>query len=722
VELGAQSGLLAAIVSAAVAISVILRGRRSRVNTFFIVFCGNLLLHFLAAFFYHFSGKFIWFRIDLIAASLLPVTALQFFGHFLWKEPKTPRKYVITAYVFSTGLVAFLFTPWSNNKPTIALVVAVVFTAMYLCAYLAYLRYRSLTSQRERTRLRYLLVVMLVATTFILLGMMPGGLGFLRTWGDLVSIFFLYFLSQSLLKYRLLDLQELLGRGLVLIAVALILALVFGALVLWAGVSPEVSLFQTFIASFVILILFEPLRDKVEGSTNRLLFRERYEFRSKLEDLRREVANILDPQQMSNVILDTLYESMRITRSSVYFQEDGGASYYLAGYRGPKPPSRVDVAAHRAFFDQVKKTPTVVLSETYERFLAEHSVPADSSKPSSEVQHARQVLKTLAHMKSAVCIPFPSQVEILGLWNLQDEASAESYSTEEIARLIALGEQAAINIENSKMFERIRERDRLAVLGEMSAGLAHEIRNPLSAIKGAAQYLDPSSVGDDASQFLKIIIEEADRLNQVVDQFLDYSRPFHAHKDPTDINRIIEQTTRLLSTGFNEQDIDIKLELQADLPLVDANAPQLTQVFINLLNNAMESMPGGGQLLVRTKLRSSGFGSWSGLRRHTGAVEVQVVDTGRGISPSQQDRLFVPFFTTKEHGTGLGLSISQRIIEHHGGEIRVRSKEGEGSTFTVVLPYPADTTAPTESADKKADKPAAPGDLPFPDEDSREKS
>ena len=721
-ELGAQSGLLAAIVSAAVAISVILRGRRSRVNAFFIVFCGNLLLHFLAAFFYHFSGEFIWFRVDLIAASLLPVTALLFFGHFLWKEPKTPRKYVISAYVISTGLVAFLFTPWSNNKPTVAMVVAVVFTALYMCAYLVYLRYRELKSQRERTRLRYLLVVMLVATTFILLGMMPGGLGFLRTWGDLVSIFFLYFLSQSLLKYRLLDLQELLGRGLVLIAVALILALVFGALVLWAGVSPEVSLFQTFIASFVILILFEPLRDKVEGSTNRLLFRERYEFRSKLDDLRREIANILDLKQMSNVILDTLYESMRITRASIYFQEDGGASYYLVSYRGPKPPAKVDVAAHRAFFDQVKKTPTVVLSETYERFLAEQGAPADSSEPPTEVGHARQVLKTLAHMKSAVCIPFPSQDEILGLWNLQDEASAESYSTEEIARLIALGEQAAINIENSKMFERIRERDRLAVLGEMSAGLAHEIRNPLGAIKGAAQYLDPSSVGEDASQFLKIIIEEADRLNQVVDQFLDYSRPFQASKDPTDINRIIEQTTRLLSTGFNDRDIDVKLELQSDLPLVVANAPQLTQVFINLLNNAMESMPGGGRLVVRTGLRSSGLGSWSGPRRHTGAVEVQVVDTGRGISPSQQERLFVPFFTTKEHGTGLGLSISQRIIEHHGGEIRVRSKEGEGATFTVVLPYPADTTAPPENADDKTEKAAGSGDLPFPDEDSREKS
>ena len=135
---------------------------------------------------------------------------------------------------------------------------------------------------------------MLVAVTFVMLGMLPGPFGFLRTWGDLVSVFFLYFLGQSMLKYRLLDIQELLGRGLVLISVALILALVFGILVLIAGGSPAVSLFQTFVASFVILILFEPLRDKVEGSTNLLFFRERYELRRTLDELRREIANIID--------------------------------------------------------------------------------------------------------------------------------------------------------------------------------------------------------------------------------------------------------------------------------------------------------------------------------------------------------------------------------------------------------------------------------------------
>jgi len=292
---------------------------------------------------------------------------------------------------------------------------------------------------------------------------------------------------------------------------------------------------------------------------------------------------------------------------------------------------------------------------------------------------------------------------------------------------MAVAEQAGINIENSKMFEKIRERDRLVVLGEMAAGLAHEIRNPLGAIKGAAQYLDPSAVGEDASEFLKIIIEETDRLNQVVNQFLDYSRPFQAIREPTDINQVVNHTTRLLSPGLEAKKIELKLQLHTDLPEVPANAQQLTQVLLNLLNNSVEAMQEGGTLTIQTNLSSQRLGSWADSSSRSSAVEIRVTDTGRGIPQETLDKLFVPFFTTKEHGTGLGLAISQRIVEHHGGEITIHSKVGQGSTFTIMLPGQSDSTIASDSdieddellseQEKKRS-----GDLPFPTEPSREKS
>jgi signal transduction histidine kinase len=331
----------------------------------------------------------------------------------------------------------------------------------------------------------------------------------------------------------------------------------------------------------------------------------------------------------------------------------------------------------------------------------------------------------MAYLKGSICIPFVGTKEILGFWTLLDETGSETYSTEEIARLMALGEQAAINIENSKMFEKIRERDRLAVLGEMAAGMAHEIRNPLGAIKGAAQYLDPTSVGEEAAEFLKIIVEETDRLNLVVNQFLDYARPFQSLMEPTDVNQVVSQTTKLIPPELEDRKIDLKLELQRKVPLVKASAQQLTQVLLNLLNNALDSMPQGGTLTVRTRTRSAEIGPPSRPGRWVHAVEIRVIDTGCGISPDVLERVFVPFFTTKEKGTGLGLAISQRIIEHHGGEIRVRSTQGVGSTFTIVLPVApdpegilTDSDFPVDS-DPNLQQKMAISQVPFPDQPNR---
>ena len=696
-NIGAQSGLVAAIVAVAVTISVLLRARRGLLSTLFTLFAVNLFVHYLAAFLHDVAEHAFWQQVDLIAAAFLPVTSLLFFGYFLWQKPELPKPYLRVAYAITGGLVVFLVASWSESQLTTAFVLVYAFSGLGVCAWLIHVRYQELESKRERTRLRYLLIFHLVALTFVLLGMLPGSLGFLRTWGNLVSVFVLYFVSQSLLKYRLLDLQELLGRTLVLTGVALILAIVFGVLVLLAGGAPEVSLFQTFVASIVILILFEPLRDQIESSTRRLFFSEHYDVRRKLEDMLREIANILDLERMTAVLLDTPYESLRISHANVYLQEEGGASYRLVDHRGQRPAERIDVAAQRAFFDQIKKTPTVILAETFERQVADQGAPADS-EPAGDAERARNVLETMDTLQAGICVPLVGQNEILGLWNLQDEKGLESYSADEIALLITIGERAAINIENSRIFKRIRERDRLAVLGEMSAGLAHEIRNPLGAIKGAAQHLDPNAVGKDAAEFLDIIIEEVDRLNTVVDQFLDYARPFQAKHQPTDINKVVDHTIKLVAPGLAERSIEIDVNLVSDLPMIEANEQQLTQVFLNLINNAVEAMPDGGTLKVRTNLRKPFSLPWLRPSKSMTSVQVEVSDTGAGIEPEIQGRIFVPFFTTKERGTGLGLAISQRIVENHGGEIRISSKQGEGSTFLVVLNH----RAPSESADSSA--------------------
>jgi signal transduction histidine kinase len=259
----------------------------------------------------------------------------------------------------------------------------------------------------------------------------------------------------------------------------------------------------------------------------------------------------------------------------------------------------------------------------------------------------------------------------------------------------------------------MKERDRLAALGQMAAGLAHEIRNPLGSIKGAAQFLQPAvktpgSPGSsdradlgDQREFLNIIVEEVNRLNKIVSQFLDYARPYRGEQKPLEIADVLKKTLQLLAKEESNP-VEIGTAFAERLPPVRADAEQLFQVFLNLSLNALQAMPQGGKLLISTGLRRA-------TRRGAAAafLEIRFRDTGVGIPPGDLKNLFIPFFTTKEKGTGLGLPISQRIIENHGGTIEVRSQPGEGATFTVLLPVEADAYAAYAALDSGRRTPTA---------------
>jgi signal transduction histidine kinase len=265
--------------------------------------------------------------------------------------------------------------------------------------------------------------------------------------------------------------------------------------------------------------------------------------------------------------------------------------------------------------------------------------------------------------------------------NLWDERVPEAFASDEIAVILSLADHFATVVENSKLYDKMRERDRLAALGEMSAGLAHEIRNPLGAIKGAAQCLDPNELPLEEKEFIEVIVEEVNRLNGVVSAFLDYARPLKQNFGPTDLNEVVQRTLKLIQTEVPKQ-VTIKEELSDGLARVDADAEQLKQVLLNLVQNATQALGDQeGSITLRT-LKPERFGDF----RSQEMVELQVSDTGPGIPADQQLNIFVPFFTTKQQGTGLGLAICQRIVKNHGGTITVQSRPGEGTTFVIRLP------------------------------------
>jgi len=225
-------------------------------------------------------------------------------------------------------------------------------------------------------------------------------------------------------------------------------------------------------------------------------------------------------------------------------------------------------------------------------------------------------------------------------------------------------------------FDEKLEREKTLLLEEMAPVLAHEIRNPLGSIKGAAQYLNSDIESEEHKKLLNVIIEEVNRLNRVVSQFLNYAKPYHIAPRPEDINRIIQKVISIIQADTVAGQVILETDLNPDLPPIPADAEQLIQVILNIAFNAVEAMGGKGVLSFRTTRIEN---------EEETAVGIYIRDTGPGIAKKDLKQIFKPFFTTKERGVGLGLSICQRIIRDHGGYIRVKSIPGKGTIFFIRL-------------------------------------
>jgi two-component system sensor histidine kinase PilS (NtrC family) len=220
-----------------------------------------------------------------------------------------------------------------------------------------------------------------------------------------------------------------------------------------------------------------------------------------------------------------------------------------------------------------------------------------------------------------------------------------------------------------------RRQDRLAAVGRVAASIAHEIRNPLAAMRGSIQVLRSEVDGDSAQgELMEIILRESDRLNRIITDYLTYARPRASTLVSVDVRDLLRETFALLR---HSDELSESHNLEADLPetqmLAHADAAQLKQVFWNLSRNALQAMPAGGTLSVEVR------------RQTNGRLNIVFTDTGRGMTPEQVEHLFEPFSSTTG-GTGLGLSIVYQIIREHGGTINVRSREGQGTTITIELP------------------------------------
>jgi len=255
------------------------------------------------------------------------------------------------------------------------------------------------------------------------------------------------------------------------------------------------------------------------------------------------------------------------------------------------------------------------------------------------------------------------------------------------------------------MENQLRRSERLAAVGEMSANMAHEIRNPLAAISGAVQVLrsgmDPADVDPERTRLMEIVVREADRLSGLIQDFLHYARPKPPAREAVRLDLLVSDVVELFESSLPD---GVRLRFEPSRPLTaEADPGQLRQVLWNLFLNAVQAMPEGGELCVSLAVPGPASSQGLGTERRNGAkggaredttasqwVEIAVADSGVGIPLEVQEQIFEPFFTTRRQGSGLGLSTVHRIVESHGGMLQVESEQGKGTTFRIWLPRAED--------------------------------
>lgn len=665
-DLRAQTSLFCGALALAIALNVLLRGRPGKAQWLFVAFAADVGFWYFAQWLYFDGRAQVWAHFTAALVILMPQLALHLFDAIL---PDTGRR---TLFKVAHGLAAvFLVLAVSalhEHGLVRGAVLLYVFGLFAAGLWTLYRRGESSGSKATQRRVRFLVVFGALAITFSLADFLWFVGAPLPPVGAVLATVFLFVLAESLIRARLGDLYDMAVRALVATTLAFSMAGVFYLFAEILGGFNEMYL-NAVLGGTVILVLFEPVRDKINRYVRRTLFLERHDLEIAVARAKEQLSRSLNVNQMAQVVMSCLDHSRRATTVALYVADSARIDLEWAGGFGESVPAAVSVATVRPLEEVLKLHRSVDFGSLQRRF----DVDADVDEREKE-ERLVAVAAAFGGVQNGVCTGVFSEArELIALLLVHDERATDAFSSDDLALLEALALHIGLVLENTREHQRLQERERLAALGQMAAGLAHEIKNPLGSIKGAAQLLqqEPSQ-----QEFLGIIVEEVERLDRVVRSVLSYAKTDAGQASALDVNSVVERTCMLLSKS-QEHQVTFQLDLCATGPYAFGNAEHLRQILINLVNNAVEANEGRGVVNVTTRQGRPGSDPFA---------EVIIADTGPGLSDEAKRGLFVPFFTTKARGTGLGLAVSQRLVTAMGGRIEVNSRPGYGAAFTVRLP------------------------------------
>jgi len=641
------------------------------------------------------TWRLFWLRMGFVASSNIPSTFLYFSLIFPNEKRNISLPKMIFIFLPSTIFTLFSFTElmvhsaqWETMKINYG--IAHKFFSVYLLTGMfggIFFLIKSFKSSvgLERIQIKYCFLGTFLTTipaiTFSLI--LPIlGTSRLSHLGPTTTIIMVSFVTYSILKHRLMDISIVFKKGttyallvLLLFVPSFLLILLFQKLI-YGHIH---YLFSGFVFSLllVVAVLFHRIKPRTEKAVEQLLFKNRYDYRETLGKFSKAMVTILDLQSLSKRIVETITQTMGVEKASLFLWDEEKGGYSLFESKNIKMTTSTPLLS--------KNNPLPhYLQKIGEIIIREELVKG------ANILELNEVIEKMSLLEAEVSIPLISKGQLIGMINLGYKFNKDIYSHEDIELLSTLANQTSVAIENARLYEDlkrsksyIRRADRLASLGTLTAGLAHEIRNPLVAIKTLTQLL-PERLDDEEfrNQFLQIASGEVDRISSLVNELLEFARPSDPKLELEDIDTILDGMILLVSTEMKKKQINIFKDYSSNLPPIQVDREQIKQVFLNILLNAIEATTENGKISVKTRSFMKPGGELY--------LQIEFNDTGCGIPGEYIEDIFNPFFTTKSTGSGLGLSISNQIIQDHRGYIDVESQLGKGSSFFINLPINKD--------------------------------
>jgi len=693
----ALSGLVNAFCAGTLGLVVFGKNPRSVLHQVYGSFCLSLFVWGISYFFWLESddaaSALFWSKVLIGAALFIPPTAF----HHLVKliDQKIPRWFIAANYLLAGVFSIANLGPWvvlgveSKNVFPFWPKPGVFFYFHQLqFASLALLGLWFLTKEwkhAEGLRLNQLKFLLLAEVV----GWGGGSTNYLL-WYDiqvppygtvLISVYTGIF-AYAMVRYRLLDIEIVLKKSVIYAVLLLGLLLPCYLIVIWGQtlafgtVNYKFSL-ATLLLFITVGFFFPKLRFKTEDALERVLFKKRFNYRETLLRSSKDMVSIIDIKALSDSLVRTIGKSLGIEKVSLLLNNESKANYHLEAAVGLDLDNldSVQLAKDGPLVQLLQRRREPIVKEELEW------VPVGPETP--------HTVETMSKLGAEISLPIVSKEKLIGILNLGHKEDKTIYSNEDLELLSTLTNQAAIAIENARLYENLkqsqdtlRRADRLSSLGLLTAGLAHEIRNPLVAIRTFTQLLPERY--DDAEfreGFQGLALKEVDRICGLINDLLSFARPSKPNVSPENLNDVVDNIARILETQAKEKGVAIAREFGDDLPKVWIDREQMKQVFMNLILNAIQAMQEGGSINISTRAVSRNSAEPSGE-----FVQVEVRDSGIGIPEENVQHIFDPFFTSKDEGSGLGLAVSHQIVQEHGGFVTVESTVGKGTAFFVHVP------------------------------------